>query len=55
MAVSQFLREEHYFELAGRVDRFVEQMPAPRTDHELLMQVIARDRSPPQRTPPRAR
>jgi len=54
-ALSQLLRAERYLELSGQVDRFVERMPALRTDQELLMQVISRDCSSSERTPPMTR
>lgn len=52
MAVSDLLRDDGRVELAVRVKRFVEQMPPPRTERELRMHAVARDRHPPDRTPP---
>jgi hypothetical protein len=55
MAVSDLLRDEQRYDLATRVHRFAEQMPAPRTGHELLIQMTAKERSGPNPNPPPSR
>lgn len=52
MAVSDVLRGDGHHELAARAERFVQQMPPPRTDHELLVQAMSRDRQARDRTAP---
>lgn len=51
-AVSNVLRQEGRDELAERTVRFVRSMPPPRTDQELILQTMVRDRHPPIRTGP---
>jgi hypothetical protein len=54
-AVSDLLRNEQRYDLAMRVHRFAEQMPAPQTEHELLIQMMTKERSAPNPSPPRSR
>lgn len=43
-AVSNLLRDDGRHELAARAERFIQRMPPPRTDQELLTQAIVSDR-----------